>query len=80
MMTDSELRREIKGGSQDAVGELAARRENRKCIRGIDPQARLRAHHCGPARPPSAGGVTGRPLMPPRGRRVPPTPAGRAGC
>lgn len=45
MMTDSELRREIRRGSEAAADEMAARREARRHVRGIDPQARLAAHH-----------------------------------
>lgn len=48
VMTDPELRREIERGGADgeaAADELAARREARPRIRGIDPQARLSQHH-----------------------------------
>lgn len=45
MMTDAELGHEIDGGSEDAAGELAARRRSRPLIRGIDPAAKLAAHH-----------------------------------
>jgi hypothetical protein len=45
MMTDAELGYEIAGGSEDAAGELAARRQSRTLIRGIDPAAKLAAHH-----------------------------------
>jgi hypothetical protein len=47
-MTDAELRREIERGGKPgeaAADELAARREARARIRGIDPQARLNQHH-----------------------------------
>ena len=77
-MADFELQREIKGGSDDsaaAAAELAARREGRRHVRGIDPQAALTAHHSGTARPgpgearrrskgsraPGAPGAAGRP-------------------
>ena len=77
-MADFELKREIKGGghhSAAAAAELAARREGRRHVRGIDPQAALTAHHSGTARPgpgdagrrpagsraPGAPGAAGRP-------------------
>lgn len=47
-MADFELRREIEAGgyfSEDAEDELAERREARRRVRGINPQARLNAHH-----------------------------------
>ena len=52
MMTDFELDHEIRGGSEDAVAELAERRQARSRIRGIDPQAKLIAHYCGAVGPP----------------------------
>ena len=87
-MADFELRREIAGGGADsakAADELAARREERRRLRGIDPQAALIAHHCGPGRPAVA--EAGRPAyLPPQdayeipgGRLAPPPPAVRTG-
>jgi hypothetical protein len=59
MLADFELRREIEAGgdgSADAAAELAARHDDRRRVRGIDPQATLIAHHAGAARPrPEAG-------------------------
>jgi hypothetical protein len=87
-MADFELQREIKGGGADsakAAEELAARREDRRRVRGTDPQAALIARHSHPARPAVA--ETGHPphLAPqdahetPRGRLAPPSPADRTG-
>jgi len=76
MMTDFELQREIKGGGDDsaaAADELAARREDRRHIWGIDPQAALTAHHSGTARP-----GTGEARRRPTGSRAPGVP-GAAG-
>ena len=72
-MADFELQREIKGGgddSADAAAELAARREDRRRLRGIDPQAVLSAHHSGTAC--SGPGESGRR---PAGSRAPGVPS-----
>jgi hypothetical protein len=53
MMADFELQHAIRAG-EDAAAELAARRRDRPQIRGIDPQAKLNAHHCGPRRAAAA--------------------------
>jgi hypothetical protein len=59
MMTDFELDHEIRGGSEDAVAELAVRRQARLRIRGIDPQAKLIAHHRDATRPEPGAAVRG---------------------
>ena len=87
-MADFELRREIAGGGADsarAADELAARREERRRLRGIDTQATLIAHHSGPGRPAAA--EPGHPAyLPPQdayeipcGRLAPPPPAVHTG-
>jgi hypothetical protein len=72
-MADFELQREIKGGGDNgaaAAAELAARREDRRQVRGIDPQAALIAHHSGTACPgPGEAGQR------PAGSRAPGVPS-----
>jgi hypothetical protein len=78
MMADFELLREIEDGGEDsahAADELAARREGRQRLRGIDPQAAPIAHHSGQGRP---GPGPGEAAWLPAGSRAPGVP-GSAG-